>query len=219
MYILFITFMGLVLPQESIGLREENVKAVTQGRESQTASEPSKLLTKKEEPFVFDPEQQAAFTELKRQLAQAESLGNFERNAKIEIITDSSPVGADDTSFTISSYNPAQKQSKLNSDLAVIQTWLQVNKLSPNVKKAKYFIIGSHDRLGNLLYSLEIAKTYMYLGVNLDESLSWDSHIDNISLVNVLVAIKQVRNLVTRETVIMIYKALIQPYFDCSSSV
>ena len=35
----------------------------------------------------------------------------------------------------------------------------------------------------------------------------------------VLGAIKQVRNLVTRETVIMIYKALIQPYFDYCSSV
>ena len=175
---------------------------------------------RKKSPFVFDPEQQAAFTELKRQLAQAESLGNFERNAKIEIITDSSPVGAaDDTSFTISSYDPAQKQSKLNRDIAVLQAWLQVNKLSLNVKKSKYFIIGSHDRLGNLSHSLERAKTYMYLGVDLDESLSWDSHLDNINIVNVLVAIKQVRNLVTRETVIMIYKALIQPYFDCSSSV
>ena len=103
-------------------------------------------------------------------------MGNFERNAKIEIITDSSPVGADDTSFTISSYDTAQKQFKLNSDLAVLQTWLQVNKLSLNVKKSKYFIIGSHDRLGNLSQSLERAKTYMYLGVDLDESLSWDSY-------------------------------------------
>ena len=128
---------------------------------------------RKKSPFVFDPEQQAAFTELKRQLAQAESLGNFDRNAKIEIITDSSPVRADDTSFTISSYDPAQKQSKLNSNLAVIQTWLQVNKLSPNVKKAKYFFIDSHDRLGNLSYSPEISNTYMYLGVDLDESLSY----------------------------------------------
>ena len=65
----------------------------------------------------------------------------------------------------------------------------------------------------------------MYLGVDLDESLSWDSHAfrqykycqKKISAV--LGAIKQVRNLVSRETVIMIYKALIQPYFDYCSSV
>ena len=180
---------------------------------------------RKKSPFVFDPEQQAAFIELKRQLAQAESLGNFDRNAKIEIITDSSPVRADDTRFTISSYDPAQKQSKLNSNLAVIQTWLQVNKLSPNVKKAKYFIIDSHDRLGNLSYSPEIANTYMYLGADLDESLSYvglpfrQYKYCQKKVSAVLGAIKQVRNLVTREIVIMISKALIQPYFDYCSSV
>ena len=53
---------------------------------------------------------------------------------------------------------------------------------------------------------------------------TWDSHLDNINIVKkkvsaVLGAIKQVRNLVTREIVIMIYKALIQPYFDYCSSV
>ena len=37
---------------------------------------------------------------------------------------------ADDASFTISSCNPACKQSKLSSDLVEIQTWLQANKLS-----------------------------------------------------------------------------------------
>ena len=43
--------------------------------------------------FLFYPEQLSAFTELKRQLAQAESLGNFDCNAETEIIADSSPVG------------------------------------------------------------------------------------------------------------------------------
>ena len=65
----------------------------------------------------------------------------------------------------------------------------------------------------------------MYLGVDLDESLSWDSHAFRQykycqkKKSAVLGAIKQVRNLVSRETVIMIYKALIQPYFDYCSSV
>ena len=47
----------------------------------------------KEEPFIFGPEQQAAFIELKRRLAEAETLGYFDRNAKTKIITDASPVG------------------------------------------------------------------------------------------------------------------------------
>ena len=44
---------------------------------------------------------------------------------------------ADDTSLTLSSSDPIDLQSKLNSDLAEIQIWLQVNKLSLNAKKKK----------------------------------------------------------------------------------
>lgn len=47
------------------------------------------------------------------------------------------------------------------------------------------------------------------------------SHLENIvkKVSACLGAIKGVRNLVPRETLIMIYKALIQPYFDYCSSV
>ena len=55
----------------------------------------------------------------------------------------------------------------------------------------------------------------------MDESLSWDSHIDSaVKKASAgLGAIKRVRNLVPRETLITIYKALVQPYFDYCSSV
>ena len=65
----------------------------------------------------------------------------------------------------------------------------------------------------------------MHLGVDLDESLSYvglpfrQYKYCQKKVSAVLGAIKQVRNLVTREIVIMIYKALIQPYFDYCSSV
>ena len=80
---------------------------------------------------------------------------------------------ADDTSLTLSSSDPVDLQSKLNHDLAQIQTWLQANKLSLNVKKTKFSIIGSHNKLANLNHQfdvkinehyLERAKTYKYLG-------------------------------------------------------
>ena len=58
-----------------------------------TVAEPLKRLTKKGEPFVFGPEQQAAFAELKRRLTQAETLDYFDRSAKTKIIADASPVG------------------------------------------------------------------------------------------------------------------------------
>ena len=61
----------------------------------------------------------------------------------------------------------------------------------------------------------------MHLGVDLDESLSRDSHLHNIvkKVSAGLGDIMRVRNLLPRETLIMIYKALIQPCFDYCSSV
>ena len=50
-------------------------------------------------------------------------------------------------------------------------------------------VSGSHNKLANLNHQfdvkinehyLERAKTYKYLGIDLDESLSWDSHIDSV---------------------------------------
>lgn len=115
-HMLKLTFMGLVLTQKGIGPAEQKVKAVKEAREPQTVSEvksflglvnfnarfipdlatvaePLRRLTRKGEPFVFGPEQQAAFAELKRRLADAETLGYFDRKAKTKIITDASPVG------------------------------------------------------------------------------------------------------------------------------
>ena len=51
------------------------------------------LRHKKEEPFTFGLEQQVAFADLKRRLAQANTLGYFERTARTKISTDASPVG------------------------------------------------------------------------------------------------------------------------------
>ena len=58
---------------------------------------------------------------------------------------------ADDTSLTLSAYDPTTLEEKLNKDLDKVQKWLKSNKLTLNVKKTKYVIIGSHYRLRHLL--------------------------------------------------------------------
>ena len=111
-----LTFMGLVLSERGIGPAKEKVEAVAEAREPQSASEvksflglvnfnarfipdlatitgPLRRLMKKGVPFVFGPEQQESFRELKKRLAQAETLGYFNRNAKTKIVCDASPVG------------------------------------------------------------------------------------------------------------------------------
>lgn len=87
-------------------------------------------------------------------------------------------------------------------------------------KQNKYAIIGSHIKLANLNYQFDVkidehclqrARTYKYLGIDLDENLSWDSHLNNVvkKVSAGLGAIRHARNLVPRETIIMMYKALL----------
>ena len=63
---------------------------------------------------------------------------------------------ADDTSLTLSADDPAALEEKLNNDIDEVQMWLQSNKLTLNVKKTKYMIIGSQYRLRHLNEDLNI---------------------------------------------------------------
>ena len=44
---------------------------------------------------------------------------------------------ADDTSLTLSAYDPTTLEEKLKKDLDEVQKWLKSNKLTLNVKKTK----------------------------------------------------------------------------------
>ena len=54
---------------------------------------------------------------------------------------------ADDTNVTVSGNCPEFIQTKLNSDLAKIHTSVLANKLTLNVSKTKYMIVGSRNQL------------------------------------------------------------------------
>ena len=95
----------------------------------------------------------------------------------------------DDTSLTLSANDPATFEQKLNKDLDGVQKWLKPNKLTLNVKKTKYMIIESHCRLRHLNGDLNVTvnsqqltrvTNYRYLGIEVDEALGWQSHVDSI---------------------------------------
>ena len=90
----------------------------------------------------------------------------------------------DDTCFTAFGSDLETLQLRLNGDLKMVQTWLQANKLTLNVKKTKYFIIASNHRLNQLEHHFDIkvedqpllnVKAYRYLGIDVDETLSWQT--------------------------------------------
>ena len=137
---------------------------------------------------------------------------------------------ADDTSLTLSAYDSTTLEEKLNKDLEEVQKWLESNKLTLNVKKTKYMIIGSHYRLRHLNGDLNVtvngqrltrATNYRYLGMEVDEALGWQPHVDAVckKVSAGIGAIKRIRSLVPRQTLLKMYDALVAPYFDYCSEV
>ena len=86
---------------------------------------------------------------------------------------------ADDTCLTFTSHDPTNLQIELKSDLNKIQSWLQANELSLNLKKTKYSIIAAQHKIAQLDHepdvringhSVDRVRTHRYLGVYLDDT-------------------------------------------------
>ena len=145
-------------------------------------------------------------------------------------VSSSALMYADDTSLTLSAYDPTTLEEKLNKDLDEVQKWLKSNKLTLNVKKTKYMIIGSHYRLRHLNGDLNVTvnsqqltrvTNYRYLRIEVDEALGWQSHVDTVctKVSAGIGALKCIRSLVPRQTLLRMYDALVAPSFDYCSEV
>ena len=76
---------------------------------------------------------------------------------------------------------------KINLDLENIRKWMLRNKLQIHPTESKYMFIGSaynikHKLSANpiLINNVPVPRTenYICLGVNIDERLTWEKHID-----------------------------------------
>ena len=81
-------------------------------------------------------------------------------------------------------------EKRLNSDLENIYQWLVSNRLTLNLTKTEYMIIGSRHRLKKIEFNPEIkigdqsvkrVKTTKCLGMIIDDKLRWEGHIDHVS--------------------------------------
>ena len=130
---------------------------------------------------------------------------------------------ADDTSLTASDKNIDKLLLQVNSKLINIYDWLCANKLTLNLKKTKYHIFHPRQKVNyNLLPPLTLAgqcleqvTSLKYLGIYIDDHLSWHDHItyicDKISkCINIMIKIKRYLG---NQCLTSIYYSLIYPYF------
>ena len=98
-------------------------------------------------------------------------------------------IFADDTNIFASSKSIKDLEILINEELTKVKKWCDLNKLSINIKKTNYMIVKSSNKkiteninikitnIDGTIYCLERKDHIKYLGVLIDEKLSWKYHI------------------------------------------
>ena len=94
---------------------------------------------------------------------------------------------ADDTLMFYYNSNLPTLEKKLQDDIDSIVHWLISNKLWINVSKTESMLIGSRQRIGHQHMAVNIAgiplhhaTVVRYLGLYIDQHLTWQQHIDHV---------------------------------------
>ena len=101
---------------------------------------------------------------------------------------------ADDMNLLVSNKSLKKSMMVLNKELARLEEWFQANKLTVDLSKTKFILFGSRQRLTNstttrleqdlnlkLGRQIDRVTHTKFIGLVLDENLSWSFHIDSIS--------------------------------------
>lgn len=116
--------------------------------------------------------------------------------------------------------------------LVLLQKWLKQNSLTLNVNKTKYltfsitargqpaedYALKLHDCQGKDLTqschcpTITHSKNIKYLGIEIDENLRWDSHINSITkkLTKLMYYFRNIRNILSKNDLYKVYYALCQ---------
>ena len=136
---------------------------------------------------------------------------------------------ADDTCITYTSKNKKDLEVTINNDLASVSDWLKANRLSLNVSKTKLLIFHSKKkRIDQNEITVKLDGTTLtptdytiYLGMLIDENLSWDTHINKLcsKLARINGIISKLRHFIPKRTLISVYHALFhsQILYGCSA--
>lgn len=141
---------------------------------------------------------------------------------------------ADDTNLLYADKNLGSLEVTINKELTSVYNWLMANKFSLNTKKSNFVIFRPHqkrmnfdvtiklfDHDKNSLILLERKDYVKYLGILIDSNLTWKQHISFISskIRKSLGIISRLRHFVPNDTLLSIYRSLVQPYITYGIAV
>ena len=144
-------------------------------------------------------------------------------------------IYADDRSIDRAFRTCQQLKEELLPAFTKVCKWLKINKLSLDTVKTEFMLTGTSQRLSQLdqnpestPYAIVIdqkevrrVKLVKYLGMIVDDKLTWNQHVDYISskITRNIGILKRVRHFIPKESLLLLYHTLIEPYFKYCSIV
>ena len=130
---------------------------------------------------------------------------------------------ADDTTiyFSLDKFPGENREIVVNSELEKVNTWLKLNKLSINVNKTNCMFFTKRRHLTPLQFSMnnrsiDVVQHFNYLGIMLDENMSWKTHIamvrNKLSRINGI--LHRLKYYFPRNILITLYKSLFTPHIN-----
>ena len=126
---------------------------------------------------------------------------------------------ADDTSIFLQNKDIKDLFDAGNKELQLVDQWLISNRLSVNVSKTKYILfktvqsklITKKQTLTLRQNEIEQVKCIKFLGVYIQEHLSWSRHINHLisKLRSVLGTVIKVKSLLNKRSLLLLYHSLI----------
>lgn len=133
---------------------------------------------------------------------------------------------ADDTVIYVTGGKLEECYETMNAELAVFADWLKWKKLKLNVSKTKYMVVTTRRSESNVGIridgeAVERVNVIKYLGVMLDEKLSFAEHVDFTirKAARKLGVLCRINRYFSFDNKVMIYKTLIAPHFDYCSTI
>ena len=123
---------------------------------------------------------------------------------------------ADDTNLIMSGSDAKHLEMDINNELANVDNWMRKNKLSINFSTTEYMLISRKKEKSQFKVFIndnEISKNnhIKYLGVLLDNKLTWHHHIEKVrtKVIKGIWAIARLKNLVSTKILLSIYYTMI----------
>ena len=150
----------------------------------------------------------------------------------LQQVTDNCDISmcADDTHLSAALKGSSDISIEIIPDFLKICDWLQANKLSLNILKTEYMIIGTEKFLIQLgpIPKIKVGNRYLdrvtktkSLGLIIDDNLHWGDHIDYVcsKVKRYIGIIERTKDCLPRSSFIQLYRSLVEPYFRYGNTV